>query len=357
MGGVETHVFEVSRRLTRAGVETTVLTADSEGQLPEAEAVEGVTVHRVRAWPAGSDLYFAPAIFRVIGEGDWDIVHVQSYHTFVAPFAMLAARRAGIPYVVTFHPGGHSSAWRNRLRGAQHRLLRPLFAGAARLIAVAPSELDLFGDRLGIDRARFAYIPNGCDITPVAPRAPAAPDGTLIASIGRLERYKGHHRVIAALPHILERLPGARLWIAGSGPFAAELNKLAQALGVADQVSIRAIPPEERERMAAELGQAAVVTLLSAYETHPIAVLEAAALGRPILVADSPGLRELAEQGLARSISLASSAEEIAAAIVEQVRNPLYPPALHLPSWDDCTAALLSLYRNVAGQAYREAFK
>jgi glycosyltransferase involved in cell wall biosynthesis len=235
--------------------------------------------------------------------------------------------------------------------------LRPLFAGAARLIAVARAELDLFGDRLGIDRARFAYIPNGCDITPAAPCTPAALDGTLIASIGRLERYKGHHRVVAALPHILEEVPGARLWIAGSGPLAAELNKQAQALGVADQVSIRAIPPEERERMAAELGQAAVVTLLSAYETHPIAVLEAAALGRPILVADSPGLRELAEEGLARSVSLASSAEEIAAAIVEQIRHPLYPPALHLPSWDDCTAALLSLYRNVAGQAYREAFE
>ena len=164
MGGVETHVHEVARRLARRGVDVTVLTTNPAGELPSVEDVEGVTVRRVRAWPANRDYYFAPEIGRIVQEGEWDLVHLQSYHTLVAPITMAAARRAHVPYVVTFHPGGHTSQLRNRLRGVQQLLLRPLLAGAERLIAVARFELEMFSRRLHLPHEKFVHIPNGCDI-------------------------------------------------------------------------------------------------------------------------------------------------------------------------------------------------
>src|SRR5262245_54425674 len=103
MGGVENHVYEVARRLARDGIDITILTADPSGKLPATEQAEGVSICRVRAWPAERDYYFAPDIYRMIIKGAWDLVHVQSYHTLVAPLAMFAALRARIPYVVTFH--------------------------------------------------------------------------------------------------------------------------------------------------------------------------------------------------------------------------------------------------------------
>ena len=163
-GGVETHVFEVARRLVAAGVDVTVLTSNPGGKWPQREAYDGVPVERVPAWPADRDYYYAPDLFNVIGRGDWDLMHLQCYHTLVAPLAMLAARRAGLPYVVTFHPGGHSSPVRNRLRGVQQLLLRPLLAHAARLITVARFELEHFHSLLRLPRERFTYIPNGCDV-------------------------------------------------------------------------------------------------------------------------------------------------------------------------------------------------
>ena len=56
MGGLETHVSEISRRLARhADINVTVLATDRHGTLPLQEVTtEGVTVHRRRAWPAGS---------------------------------------------------------------------------------------------------------------------------------------------------------------------------------------------------------------------------------------------------------------------------------------------------------------
>lgn len=347
MGGVETHVAEVSRRLARSGADVTILTTDRTGRLPSSEQIDGVSIRRVRAWPAQRDYYFAPGIARVMTNGAWDVMHCQSYHTLVAPLAMLTARRANIPYVVTFHGGGHSSPIRTALRGGQWTLLRPLLARANRLIAIAKFEIALYSSRLRLPRDRFAFIPNGADLAPV-PKATAAPtDGTLIVSVGRLERYKGHHRAIVALPEVLKLRPDARLRIVGAGPYEPDLRRLAHKLGVLDRVEIGPIPPTDRQGMAATLASAALVTLLSDYETHPIAALEALALGRPVLVAHTSGLGELADRGLARSVPLDSSAAQVASAMLEQLRHPLVPAPIELPSWDDCAAKLLQLYHMI----------
>jgi glycosyltransferase involved in cell wall biosynthesis len=353
-GGVQTHVYEVSRRLARAGADVTVLTTILDPRLPAEEQLEGINIRRVRAWPARRDYYFAPAIGRVIAQGGWDIVHVQSYHTLVAPMAMLAALRANIPYILTFHGGGHSSRLRQALRQIQWLLLRPLLARASRLVATARFETPLYGEKLRLPPAQFVFIPNGADLGATLSSPPAAEpamshvaDSTLIASVGRLERYKGHHRVIEALPTLLEHEPNIHLWVAGSGPYEPDLRRLAQRLGVAEHIEIRAIPPVDRQGLARELSRAKLVTLLSEYETHPMAALEAIALGRPVLVADTSGLSELAQQGFARAIPLSSSPQEVAAAMLDQLRTPLVPPRIVLPTWDACANDLLALYREV----------
>lgn len=349
MGGVENHVYQVARRLAHAGTDITVLTTDPSQELAPAEEVAGVKIHRVAAWPAERDYYFAPDITGVIANGNWDVVHLQSYHTLVAPMAMLAARRARIPYVVTFHGGGSSSTVRNRIRGLQQGLLRPLLARAERLIAVANFEVNYYGQRLHLSPDRFVVIPNGCDLPQVSTPATKG-EGTLLMSIGRLEQYKGHHHMIAAMPYILAHYPDARLRILGEGPYKSELELQALALGLSDRVEIGGIPATKRGEMAATVAGADLVTLLSNYETHPIAALEALALKRPVLVANTSGLQELAERGLAKAIPLTSTPQEVAAAVVQQLRNPLIPTKLDLPTWDDCARELLLLYRGITGR-------
>lgn len=356
IGGVERHVHEVATRIAAAGAEVTVLTTDRSGALPAQDADGPVAVRRVRAHPRGRDWLFAPGIRAVIAAGGWDVIHVQSYHTFVAPMAMRAAARLGIPYVVTFHGGGHSSPLRHRLRRAQRQMLRPQLARAARLVAVASFEIDEYSRELRLPRERFALIPNGVDL-PAAGTVDAAvarelPSGSpLIASVGRLERYKGHQRVIAAFPEVLAAEPGARLWIAGAGPYEPELRGLAHDLGVADRVDVRAVAAGDRAAMAAALSRTDLVVLLSDFETHPIAALEALSLGRPLLVADGSGLGELASRGLARSIAVDAPPHAAAEAMLRELRDPLVPPHVDLPTWDDCAAGLLSLYESVAGGA------
>jgi len=346
-GGIETHVFEVARRLAAEGVDVTVLTTDPSARLPAYEDAEGVTVRRVRSWPRNvEDYYVAPGIYREIVQGSWDVVHCQGSHTFVPALVMFAALRAGIPYVVTFHTGTHSSSVRNALRGLQWAVLRPLFVRAARFVAVSGFEEQFFTKSLGVSRDRFVRIPNGSDLP--APPPGTTTDSSLILSVGRLERFKGHHRVIEALPEIRRAIPTARLLILGTGPYKSALESLAESLGVADAVEIRSIPAGDRERMSAVMAQSGLVTLLSEGESHPVAIMEALALRRSVLVARSPGLQELADRGLVRGISLTTPSNGVATEIVRLLRDPMTPTLTDLPTWDQCAQDLLAVYRDVA---------
>ncbi|TPI40474.1 glycosyltransferase family 4 protein [Mesorhizobium sp. B3-1-9] len=345
MGGTETHIQEVGPRLAARGHAVDVLTTDPSGELPVEEEVRGMRVRRVPAWPRELDLYVAPGIYTAIRRGAWDLIHFQGYSTFVVPIGLLAAVRGQLPFVLTFHSGGHSSRLRNAIRSTQHMLLRPLVARAARLIGVSEFEADFFSRRMGVPRERFAVIPNGAAMP--APSPGVKVDPHLIVSGGRLERYKGHHRAIAALPELIRRVPDVRLHIVGTGPYEGELRRLVATLGLERRVTIAGIRASERQEMADLLASAALFVLFSEYEAHPVAVMEALSLRRPVLVSDTSGLRELAANGLCRAIPRNADPRELAAAMAEELEAHREIPDLALPDWDACAQALSDVYCDV----------
>lgn len=329
----------------------TVLTTDPTGTLPRYEKVDGITVHRVPAWPAHGDLYFAPGIASRIQRRSRFLVHCQGFHTLVAPIAMAAAAARHVPYVVTFHSGGHSSALRNAIRPAQTAMLAPLLRRAEKLIAVSSFESKLFQARLRLPPDRFVVVPNGADLPPSEPSSAERTREDLIVSVGRLERYKGHHRIIAALPIVAQRIPRVRLVIVGSGPYDAALRQSARQAGVADRVEIRSIPSEHRSELGALLARAGLVTLLSEYESQGISVMEALAMGAPVLTSNSSALGELGTRGLVTTVPLAASNASVAEALIQGLRTPHAGSPPSLPTWDDAAEALHKIYSQAVGIA------
>jgi glycosyltransferase involved in cell wall biosynthesis len=347
-GGVERHVSEVTRRIAAAGIEVEVLCTEPGGAKLHEEERDGVRIRVLRSWPAGHDWCFAPRLWGEIRRARPDLIHVQSYHTAVAPLAMLCALRLRVPYVVTFHGGGHSSGLRNRLRRLQRLLMRPLLRRAARLVAVARFEVDEYGRELHLPADRFALIPNGTELAFSAAGPPERNGRPTFATIGRLERYKGHHRVLAALPEVLCLEPKARLLIVGSGPYESALREQAEELVLGEAVEFTSIPADQPEAMAELLRRVSLVVLLSEFETHPLVALEAAAAGCRLLVADTGGLSELARDGFARAVPLEESARQVGAAVVEELALPPQDKRPPLSTWDECAADLLELYRSLA---------
>ncbi|WP_411283315.1 glycosyltransferase family 4 protein [Lapillicoccus sp.] len=358
MGGTETHVAEVAGRLARRGeFEVTVLATDRSGDLPRSHSMGDYDVIRRRSWPRNGDLYLSPGLAAAVARGGWDLVHFQGVHTFVPPVGMLAARAARIPYVLTFHSGGHSSRARSGIRSTQWRVLTPLLRGADQLIAVSRFERSHFAGATGIDASRFTVIPNGGALPPVATGVLPRP-GRIISS-GRLEHYKGHHRAIEALALIRREIPTADLVILGSGSYEAQLRALAQELGVADAVDIRHLPPSDRAAMAHELGSASVMAALSSYEAHPVGIMEAVTLGLPVVGFDVAGTGDLVEDELVTGIPLDASTEAVAAALTSALRATAerggrhQPLAIELPTWETTTDGVTAVYRDVLSRPRR----
>jgi hypothetical protein len=74
--------------------------------------------------------------------------------------------------------------------------------------------------------------------------------------------------------------------------------------------------------------------------------MEALALGRKVVVADTSGLSELASEGLATAVPLHASPQMLAATLARVAGYP-NPVAPALPTWDDCAAQVLGLYREI----------
>jgi glycosyltransferase involved in cell wall biosynthesis len=344
MGGVESHVQQVLARLKQQ-FDVQVVTTDNGIGLPPRDVVDGVPVSRIPAYPRGRDWRFAPGVLREIRAGRADLVHCQGVHTFVPVLAMLAAVWSRTPYLVSFHTGGHSSRARSRIRDVQWRVLKPLLSRATKLVCVAEFERAYFARLLGLPLDRFAVIPNGGELP--APREGVGVVPHRIISVGRLERYKGHHRLVRAMSRVRQELPDAELLIVGGGPDEDDLRREVRSRGLDDAVHVTSVPPGDRGAMADLLASAAVFALMSDYEAHPLAVMEAVALGLPAVVTYTSGLAELVDRGLATAVPLNADDDAVATALVRQLCDPR-PPAVKVtpPTWDDAAASLALVYRS-----------
>lgn len=344
IGGTETHTHEVTKRMaSHPDFDFTVLTTDRYGDRPVKEKLDAITILRCRAYPQNRDYYLAPDIYKHILHGRYDLVHCQGVHTAVPIIAMIAARMHRIPYLVTLHTGGHSSSLRGRLRTFHWRALGPLLRGAAAVVAVSRFEQRVFQKACGIDAERFTIIPNGGDLLGSGESTEITPG--LIVSSGRLEKYKGHHRAIDALPIVRRTIPDATLRILGSGPYEDHLRSRIKSLGLQDSVTIEYVASHDRTQMAMALGRAAAVVALSEYEAHPVAVMEALTLGIPTVGLNTAGIGELAEAGLVQGVPRNASAETIAQALIAALGCRRAMVSAKLPTWDSAALSLAALYR------------
>jgi glycosyltransferase involved in cell wall biosynthesis len=118
--------------------------------------------------------------------------------------------------------------------------------------------------------------------------------GTLtVTSGGRLVHWKGHDLVIEALARHLRAHPkSARLQITGTGPWRSHLEGLAGTLGISDSVDFLGWLPD-RATLLDIVSQADIYALPTWRDGPPVAILEAMAVGTPILCLDLGATAEL----------------------------------------------------------------
>jgi glycosyltransferase involved in cell wall biosynthesis len=151
------------------------------------------------------------------------------------------------------------------------------------------------------------------------------------------------------MPALLAIRPGAHLVVVGRGSYEPQLRRQAARLGVEAAVTFTAFDAGDRPELGALLRSCDAVALLSDYEAHPVAVVEALALGRKVVVAATSGLTELAHEGLVTAVAPDARPEDVAAVLARVAAEP-EASAPRLPTWDECVDDLLRLYEAVSGQ-------
>jgi len=231
-----------------------------------------------------------------------DLVHTHRYKDTV--LGAMAAKLAGVPHVIrTMHGLREPMTGWNRFKfGVYERLDTMMLRWCAdRVIAVSnrmAGALMLNGYR----SSRVTTIHNGIQLGKVITRrSPEEMQRELgvngativIGTAGRLAPVKGHDTFLRAARLILDREPGARFVIAGDGPLEHDLKALASRLGIDGACRF----PGARRDIHDVMSAMDIFVLPSLNEGLPMAVLEAMALAKPVVVSRVGGLPEVIQQG------------------------------------------------------------
>ena len=339
-------------RLSRQ-FDVTVLTSNPGRQLSVTEELDGVRIQRVPTWPKSGDPFVPLGWSKALRQLDPDVVIIDGYQSVVSARALMYVTRHRIPTVLVFHEGANSNRLRQALYPLQRRILGRWFRRVSRAIATAPHELEQYQRELKLTSASLSYIPNGSDL----PMPDAIPniEPFKIVSIGRLEPQKRHHLVVEALRELRDDGQPWSLVIVGRGEDEAAILRQAEELGLAEFVAVKAFEGTAREEMSRELLSARLVIAPSLYETHPMAVVEAALLGCHVLVPSegNAGVTDLAKRGIAEAIA-SSTAHEIARSLRDASAREFTVNRAELISWDDCSAKFVDVLHELAGKSERQ---
>lgn len=143
--------------------------------------------------------------------------------------------------------------------------------------------------RDGFTMKPIVCIPHGIEL----PHLPSVPkkQPNLIVYVGRLEKFKGVMDLVDAMPAILEKIPDARLEIAGEGSYASELKSRVEQLGIQRSVVFKG--HISQADVAKLFAKAAVVVTPSTWpEIFGRVGIEAMSLGTPVVATNVGGVRD-----------------------------------------------------------------
>ncbi|MFD7525786.1 1,4-alpha-glucan branching protein domain-containing protein [Paenibacillus chitinolyticus] len=325
IGGLGRAVGDLTAQLARDGHTVHVITCRRDGETSDS-LWNGVHVHRVEVLQSSESPDFLDWVFslniamilrveRLLEENQglrFDILHAHDWLVYYVARDCRQALR--LPLVATLHATEHGRKL-GRLDDPVSRKIHAAESSLAeladKLIVCSDSMAEEVTSLFNRKKSGLTVIPNGLPAAsdaemsrePHPVPACAGDSGRPLRStfakrrilyLGRLVPEKNVPLLLAAFPYILEQFPEAELLIAGTGPEAASLNRLAAPFG--DRVRFTGFADEAAK--AGLWAEADVCAIPSLYEPFGIVALEAMRAGVPLVAADSGGLAGLVEDGV-----------------------------------------------------------
>lgn len=325
IGGVGTHVQELSTGLAAAGDHVTVLSG-TVGQ-PTCFSEGNKNVHLVpppdqnqrpgRSMAQGILDYnqaLASYAHRAILTGGYtpDLIHCHNWITYPAAFEIARSVRA--PIISTIHYISHPiEEWWGQTPDPEILVQEEdLFRNGETFIAVSRSIRSLMRDFHAVPEQRVSVVYNSVDAEAFLPslvskgylerlRSAVSPDNEkVVLFTGRFHPMKGIPALLKSAALVLDREPKVRYLMAGepdSKAFALEFRDLLDRNPILKQ-KLTVLGKLSRRRVSTLYSVADLAILPSVYDPCPYAAIETMAAGVPLVASDGGGLAELVENGV-----------------------------------------------------------
>jgi glycosyltransferase involved in cell wall biosynthesis len=229
------------------------------------------------------------------------------------------------------------------------------------IVAVSSGVADDASTQTGIPRRRFRVIYNPVIGDTLRSAAAAALDHPwfrpdeppVILSVGRLDKQKDYPMLVRAF-HLVRRRCSARLMILGDGPDRSRIEEAINDLQLTSDISLPGFDPNPYRFMS----RSAVFALSSQWEGFGVALVEALALGVPVIATDCPhGPAEILCNGKLGALVPVGDHEAMSQALLAALDNPVREDcSTHLQQFSVETVALnyLSLINTLENSSLSE---
>ena len=291
VGGMEKVVDRLAREGARRGYPVRVLTStQGAGKLARVAREEGLRIERLRSFEVAHTPIIWALLPRLLMLPQNSVIHVHVAQVLTPEIALLAATMRSMRIVAHFHldvepsgPLGWLFVWYKK------HLLGPVLRHMDAVVAGSEAQADFVVRTYGVARDRMHVVPTAVDsvfCTDRTDHVPAVPAQLL--TVSRLTVQKRVDRIIDALSHM--HVP-AQLTVVGDGEDRVALE--ARAASVCPG-RVHFVGAESHAEIAARMRDADAFVFASEREGGmPLAVLEALAVGLPVVACDTAGVREL----------------------------------------------------------------
>lgn len=317
VGGVESHVMSLSEELISRGHEVHVVTAKLKGTKVK-ERIGDIAVHRAKPLFVWFKTPVVPEIKRTIMELKGDVIHSHSPPPLPSYYAAKASHKAGMPFLITYHCDLEIPS---RIGSLVTEVYRRTYGASTikRADRVIATSNTYAATSRTVWNATPEVIPNMVDVRRFNPRIDGSEirdglklrrDRETVLFVGRLARHKG-------IEHLLEgaREIDANFLIVGSSEFEQKYREMARKLDLGDKVFFAGKVTEKDLPKYYAASDLLVLPSVSRLEAFGIVALEAMATGKPVVISDIPGVREVITNGreglLAEPVNPKDLAEKI----------------------------------------------
>ena len=315
VGGMEVGIAKLVNGLEPALVESSICSTVLGDSLKERlrPGVKLFELNRRR----GNDPNLVADLYRLFKRERPHVVHTHRWGTLLE--GAIAAKLAGVPYVVHGEHGTLETRWHNAW--VQRRLWRRV----DRVLSVSSRLAERMARDIGFPLDRITVIRNGLDLNRFQPNADKAaakralgiaPDRLLIGTVGRTVAVKDHPTFLRALARVREAGVEFAGVIAGTGPAFQDTQRLAESLNLSE---VRLLG--NRDDVHAILGAFDIFVLSSTSEGLSNTIQEAMASGLPVVATNVGGADELVMDGHTGVLTPSGDDRAMAEALVALARD------------------------------------